>query len=228
MIELHDIDIAFILIDSVAIFMILGMIWHTTPYRRRKLPMDKLFFWLELCSLSAAISDILTYFLEIKMLNQNFLPFINIKTIAVINLLFNAGSFFIVPLFLLYACALLGNKDRLIRLIKIPILLIPGVQVFFMSAPSFFPRVFQHLPMNNFKFFTIFNYIFAIIILIITFFIDQKLLIYYLVTWGMWFLLTMILPLTEFTAIIYAQLLVFSHIIVMNRELEEKNNRQIT
>ncbi len=61
--------------------------------------------------------------------------------------------------------------------------------------------------------------------LMVLLFVDKKLVIYYLFGSGIWLLLSRIIPMLQYTAILHAQILVYTYIIVIRRELDFLESR---
>ena len=99
-------------------------------------------------------------------------------------------------------------------------LLVPTLQLISMHSFPFLPEAAQIFQLEVFSFGMAFDVLYHLMVLVLIFFVDRKLLVYVFLTIGMVELLEYILPEAETQTLFYVLVLVFSHIIVMNRTLE--------
>ncbi len=218
---LTDNDIAFILIETTALIIVLGMLWYTTPYRKRRRVSDKLFLCLEICCLLGAIADIMYFLAHFLISISDHVP-ATAKVLAQLCLLFGIGDIFFNTFMLLYACYLLTQNDRLLRIIKLPLLLLPAIRSIVNIFYRFLPDEIRDFRIGRFSISGVLYYACLATIIVLIYFVSRKLMMYYLIVILSWLILSKIVPMLEFTAIVHAQLLVFTHILVINKELEAR------
>ncbi len=61
MLNISELHLASIIMDSAAVFILLGMIVYTGLYRQRGRIDDRLFFWLSIIAIIMSVSDAITY-----------------------------------------------------------------------------------------------------------------------------------------------------------------------
>ncbi len=221
---LTDNDIAFILIETAALFMLLGIFWYTTPYRKLGRVGDKLFLCLEVCGLLGAISDIM-YFVAHFIITSSGHITTMAKVFAQLSIIFAIGDTFFNTFLLLYTCYLLTGNERLLRIIKVPLLLLPTIRAILTIVYRFLPHDITDIRIGRFTITGALYYACLATIVVMIFFVSRKLMVYYLIVLISWLLLSKIVPMLEFTAIVHAQLLVFTHILVVNKELEAREKK---
>ena len=64
MINMDQLDIASVIMDFAAVCILIGVLIHTSIYRKRGHREDKLFFYMEILTMLMAISDAVTYVLD--------------------------------------------------------------------------------------------------------------------------------------------------------------------
>ena len=224
MIDFEDRLVAFLFVDIAAVLLVGGMLWFTTPFRKRGNAGDKLFFCLVLCVISVILSDTMLILLKLERLYSDIVPFDKYFYYHSCNF-FNIGAFYFMPFLMLYACSLLDNGDKIVRIIKIPVLLLHIPYILASDLITFLPGVIR-------DYFTRFNYIgvvysygYMLATLLILCFVERKLMLYYLITFAIWLFLSRFVSILEFTGLLDAQILVFSHIIGSNQsgDFQEKN-----
>ena len=209
--------VAFLFTDTFAVLLVGGMLWFTTPFRRKGAGRDRLFFFLELCTISVILSDAMLAMLMLKRTYPDIIPF---DRLLYSNLckLFNIGSAYYIAFLLLYACSLSDRNEKLLRMIKIPILLVPIPYILSAGMIPFLPATILDFMAQFTVIVRMYVYIYRIATLMILCFVERKLMIYYLITFMIWFALSVFVPILEFTGLLYAQILVFSHIVVSNKQ----------
>ncbi len=214
--------IAFILLEMFSIFLTGGLIWFTTPFRKRKLPGDKLFLCLELCCVGCIIKDITFFIAELKFNNViSTIPFSE-EFYADFALFFGSGAYFFEAFFLLYSVFLLKPESRILRIIKLPVLAIAFLRSFCDIILIFLPEealdVVSPLYMSSIL---TKGYRICIILTVLTLvFVDVKMVVFYLLSHSIYELMYSLTPIYTSTAIPYPLVLAFAYIIIINRELE--------
>ncbi len=219
-----DNDIAFILIETTAITIILGMLWYTTPYRKLGRVSDKLFLSLEICCLLGAISDIM-YFVAHFIIVSTGHNTAMAKVFARLCIILSIGDIFFNTFLLLYACYLLTGNERLLRIIKIPLLLLPTIRAITTIVYRLLPLDLTDIKLGRFTVTGILYFACLAAVIVMIYFVNRRLMVYYLIVLISWLLLSKIVPMLEFTAIVHAQLLVFTHILVVNKDLEAREDK---
>ncbi len=223
-------QIAFILLEISALFLTGGLLWFTTPFRKRNNPGDKLFFILEICSIADIISDMSLFIAILKLENENLsIPF-PVDFYGIIASVFDIGSYFFDAFLFLYVLSLLKNGSRFLRMVKIPVLAVAAVKSIFVNLPFLLPEKYLDF-LEPFYMSTIpnkFYHIYLILTLVVLLFVDIKLVLYYIFVYVVWSIMSKITPVTGYVALLHVMELVFTYIIIISRELGAKSTNAIT
>ena len=223
-------QIAFILLEMSALFLTGGLLWFTTPFRKRNNPGDKLFFILEICCIADIIADTALFIAILQFENEELpIPF-STDFYGIVGSFFEIGSYFFDAFLLLYVLSLLKNGSQLLRLVKIPVLAVAAVKSILLNLPLILPEKYYDI-MEPFFMSSIhikIYHIYLILTLAVLLFVDIKLVLYYIFVYAVWNILSKITPVTGYVALLHVMELVFTYIIIISRELGAKSTNAIT
>ena len=214
-------QIAFILIEGAALILTGGLLWFTTPFRKRNNPGDKLFFILEMCCVADIISDI-ALFTSMLILDNKDLPIpFSLDFYGVVASVFEIGSYFFDAFLLLYVLSLLKNGLRFLRLVKIPVLAVAAVKSILVNFLVFLPEKYYDIvePFYMSGIGIRIYHIYMVLTLVVLLFANIKLGLYYIFVYIVWTIISRITPVTGYTALLHAMELVFAYIIIISQAM---------
>lgn len=212
--------IAFILIEVSALFLTVGLIWFTAPFRKRKRTEDILFFILELLCVGSIISDISLYIVRYNEKLIIPMPFPR-RYFAILAAVSIIADYLFFAVWFLYALSLLKRGPELLRRFTIPAIAVAIfnrlVIVFLVKLPDEYKGnpVYSNLSAVA----ELLYYVMPALVLVVLLFVDKKLVLYYAFFYTVWFIMSQIIPIFEYSGLLLALTLVFTYIIVIKREL---------
>ncbi|MBO6215378.1 MAG: hypothetical protein J6N76_07565 [Lachnospiraceae bacterium] len=91
MIHMDQLDMATVIVDLAAIFILFGMISYTSIYRKRNLISDRVFFAMIVTDIVMAISDALTYVLDESSIPLAAVMSMGLNTVSIQPLRYSAA-----------------------------------------------------------------------------------------------------------------------------------------
>ncbi len=223
MITLTETDTAFILMEATAMFMVGGMLWYTRPYRKRGHIEDKLFFVLEIFCIIGFLSDISFFLMDLETRFPEEVT-LDVAFYEIVSRIFDSAHKFFLPFLVLYASCFLIGDIKILKRIAIPIILVLVLQLIATHSLPFVPYKMQMF-LIKFNISVILYAIYRVAALILIFLVDKKLFFYYFLAVIMSLVLRRILPDAQTEVVFDTLVLVFAHIIVVNREFTEEKEK---
>ena len=223
MIHMDQLDMATVIVDLAAIFILFGMISYTSIYRKRNLISDRVFFAMIVTDIVMAISDALTY-----VLDESSIPLAAVMSMG-LNTVFHSAFEILCGLWMVFILYRLYRDEKRHREKWKNVMIPAWIGVIMVILNIFLPflyyidaekNLYVSMPLYNLVYLIPAAYF--IVSAIDIFKLDRSFFMMFIVLVAVRGLLTVTYRGVSSTALFFAVALVFAHIYVMKTPFYEE------